>query len=347
GDVSQRMRCETALIKSIFRPKLMVKILEEDPYILMMALVSPSLLFHSFRMHHLDKGIEIWINKDQNVAKIFILLEKLTRKIAVNQILIDQLAMITESSHAFLDVLNDCPQRYLSYKPAKDLLTMYLERAGTNKQLTDNGYMDINDQLYSQMEKIYVSRLKKEWSDLSLWEKSCSTWRLKKFSPSSEMLLRATAVGDTEKSLSTSVSACFSKAQSHLRERRDSLIMRVNDCRSFVVRKIVNTLLRAVHKCYSDIFYLVNVCLVFTMLIGMVKSLSEMVESHKMHKMLVAQHKHLEEQSVIRHLYFMLCDSKGERPTRTEFLERIEQIRPDLLKTAHEIVDITDSVTTQ
>nr|WEI47418.1 polyprotein [Telosma mosaic virus] len=347
GDVQQRMRCETALIKGIFKPKILIQMLENDPYILMMALVSPAILIHTFRMRHLEKGIELWINKDQNVAKIFMLLEKLTRKLVVNDVLMDQLSIISEASNSFLDVLNDCPQRYMSYKPAKDLLMMYLERRDTNKQLTDNGYTDLNAQLYTQMEKIYVTRLKKEWSALSLWEKFSSTWQLKKSSPQSEEKLQTQAVKDTRESSSTFVSACFLKAQTHLRERKESLFRRMDDIKMYIVRKFVNSLLRVVHKCYSDIVYLVNVCIVFSVLLSMVKVLNDMVASIQTKNAIVKLHEIQEKQNAVNAMYRMMCDSRGEKPTVDEFLQKIEEVRPDLLATAKIMASATEDVQTQ
>nr|P0CK08.2 RecName: Full=P3N-PIPO polyprotein; Contains: RecName: Full=P1 proteinase; AltName: Full=N-terminal protein; Contains: RecName: Full=Helper component proteinase; Short=HC-pro; Contains: RecName: Full=Movement protein P3N-PIPO; AltName: Full=Pretty interesting potyviridae ORF; Short=PIPO [Soybean mosaic virus N] len=185
GEVQQRMKCETALITSIFKPKRMIQILENDPYILLMGLVSPSILIHMYRMKHFEKGVELWISKEHSVAKIFIILEQLTKRVAANDVLLEQLEMISETSERFMSILEDCPQAPHSYKTAKDLLTMYIERKASNNQLVENGFVDMNDKLYMAYEKNLLRSLEAGMARIKLVgkifynmaiEKICSTY---------------------------------------------------------------------------------------------------------------------------------------------------------------------------
>nr|QPJ58778.1 polyprotein [Passionfruit Vietnam virus] len=347
GDINNRMNCEFALITSVFKPKRMIKLLEEDPYILLMGLVSPSLLMHTYRMRHLERGIEMWIHKNQSVAKIFILLEQITQKVALNDVLLDQLSVIADSTSQLMEVFQDCPRTYHSYVPARDILTIYLERKEANAQLKNNGFVELNERLYSQLEKMYIDRLKKEWSDLGWLERSCATRRLKKFAPCTEENLRKIVSGDTIGSLNSFVSDCFMKARTHLRERREFLY---NKCESFwrsIVRRIVNCLLSIVHKCYSDIFYLVNVCLVFSLLIQMSSVVSNIVSTMKIEKQMIQKIKTAEEQNTINTMYSMMCKTTEELPSADEFLDHIERVRPDLLPMAKLMAREEEEVSTQ
>nr|URX65488.1 polyprotein [Bean common mosaic virus]URX65490.1 polyprotein [Bean common mosaic virus] len=347
GDPQQRMRCETALITSIFKPKRMLKILNNDPYILLMGLVSPSLLMHLYRMRHIEKAIEMWIQRDQSVGKIFVLLEQLTRKVAVCDVLVDQLDVINNSAGHLLDVLKECPRTMHSYVPASDLLTLYLERQVSNSQLLSNGYADINDLLYVEMEKIYISRLKQEWRALSLLEKSSLTWHLKRFSIATEKgLIKRVTEGRKEFSASF-VSECFTTAKSYLRSRKDMILRACEQLGHSVVRKCVNLVFSIVTRCYSDIVYFVNVVIIFSLLVQMVSTMHNMILSAQQNKAFVKRAERDSKEKSVMHMYDMCCKALGEPPTSDEFLEHLEKVRPDLIPTAQEMMAMTNSVSVQ
>nr|BAM28734.1 polyprotein [East Asian Passiflora virus] len=347
GMVEQRMKCETALISSIFKPKRMIQILEDDPYILLLGMISPSVLIHMYRMRHFEKGVQTWISKNQNVTKIFIIMEQLTKKLAVNDILLDQLQIISGSSGHLLELLVDCPSQSHSYKPALDLLSQFLERDVTNKQLSDNGFVDINENLYVEMEKIYVERLKQEWHALSLLEKSFVTWQLKKFSPVTERSLTEKVAEEKEESSKFFVSACFMNAQSHLRNARISLSRKCEEMYISLIRKCVGVLLRTVHRCYSDILYLINVCIVFSLLVQMSSTLHGVIKRIQVDRAVLHRMKQGEEETTLVHMYELFTKAEGGIPTMASFTEHVKVVRPDLLPTLMKIINQREDVSCQ
>nr|YP_009667134.1 P3N-PIPO [Paris mosaic necrosis virus] len=60
-----------------------------------------------------------------------------------------------------------------------------------------------------------------EWHVLSWWEKCYITWQLKKFTPSTEKFLTRKAALEKGEFSRKFVSACFMKAQTHLKSSRD------------------------------------------------------------------------------------------------------------------------------
>nr|QHB49773.1 polyprotein [Watermelon mosaic virus] len=347
GEVQQRIKCETALIKSIFKPKRMVQILEDDPYILLMGLISPSILIHMYRMKHFEKGIELWISKEHSVAKIFIIMEQLTRKIAANDLLLEQLDIIAGTSQKLMDVLEDCPQSAHSYKTAKDLLTVYIERRASNNQLIENGFVDINDQLYVTHEKIYVDRLKQEWHALSWLEKSSITWQLKRFTPHTEQCLTKKVVEESSAYSRSFVSACFMNAQSHLKNVRNTFFRKCDQAWTASVRAFVRFIIATLHKCYSDIVYLVNICLIFSLLIQMASVLQGIVSTVKKDKAFVHMHKRIEDEQAVVHLYEMCEKMKNKHPSVDEFLNHVKKVRPELLPVAKSMAGQSEDVSAQ
>nr|AMY62772.1 polyprotein [Watermelon mosaic virus] len=347
GVAQQRMKCETALITSIFKPKRMIQILEEDPYILLMGLISPSVLIHMYRMKHFEKGIEMWISKEHSVAKIFIIMEQLTRKIAANDLLLEQLDIIAGTSHKLMDVLEDCPQSAHSYKTAKDLLAMYIERKASNSQLIENGFVDMNDQLYVMHEKIYVDRLKQEWRALSWLEKSSITWQLKRFTPHTEQCLTKKVVEESSAYSRNFVSACFMNAQSHLKNVRNTFFRKCDQAWTASVRGFVRFIIATLHKCYSDIVYLVNICLIFSLLVQMASVLQGIVSTAKRDKAFVHMHKRIEDEQAVVHLYEMCEKIENKHPSVEEFLNHVKKVRPELLPVAKSMAGQSEDVSAQ
>lgn len=347
GGTQQRTKCELALMSGIFKPKRMIMILQNDPYILLMGLISPTILIHMYRMKHLEKGIELWINREQSVAKIFVILEHLTKKIAVCDVLCDQLKVITESSGHLLRVLEDCPTSFHSYKPALDILTLYVEKEQSNKQLVENGFADIHDTLYIAREKIYSEQLQQEWHALSLLEKSYATWQLKKFSCSTEKFLTRRALREKGESSGRFVSACFMNAQTHLRSSVHTTLEKCSDMWYACVRKLLGLLFSTIQKCYSDIVYLVNVVLLFSILVQMVSAMHGIIQSARREKVLLHKIKQEENENTIVNIYKICRQDNKTEPTVTDFLNTIGAMRPDLLDTALQMVKHEENVELQ
>nr|QZM07358.1 polyprotein [Dasheen mosaic virus] len=333
GEAEQRMRCETALIKGIFKPKLMIALLREDPYIALMGLVSPTILFHMYRMRTLEKGIELWINKNQEVGKIFIILEQLVRKMSINDMLLNQLSIITNAAPHLLDVVQNCPKEGHAYKPAIDLLTIFVEHQMSNKALTENGYSDISEQLYSEREKIFVQRLKQEWHALSLLEKCSLTLQQKKFSTLTENYLTAQALNDSKESPKNYMRLCFTTPTKCVQRAKSLCVEKISKLGQTAARRAVSILLGVFNKCYSDIIYLVNVCIIFSLLVQMVGVVRNIVNTARTEKAYIAAIKRQEDENTIVRIYNILSNDGVNKPTKQEFEKQLESLRPDLITT--------------
>ncbi|ANA48365.1 polyprotein [Impatiens flower break virus] len=347
GDAAQRMRCEKALITSIFKPKRMVQLLEEDPYILLMGMISPGVLIHIYRMRHFERAIDIWIKKEQSVAKIFVLLEQLTEKVAVSDILIDQLRIIENASSSLRSVLDNCCHKSHAYKPAQDILTIYLERSASNEQLVNNGYSDLNDKIYIALEKIYIDQLRQEWCALNLLERFSLTWRLKKFSAFTENYLAETNVRDEMQSSRSFVHECFMNAQTHLESSRIALLNKIRETWIYCGRKIFSFIFSAVNRCYGDILYFVNVMLVFSLMVQMTSVMHGIINEARKNKALMHQMTIDQNEKAVVHIYDMCHKMEGNSLTCENFLNHIRSVRPDLEDTAQYMVCGKLSVATQ
>ncbi|BBD74024.1 polyprotein [East Asian Passiflora distortion virus] len=347
GTVDQRMKCEAALIKSIFKPKMMRQILETDPYLLIMGLVSPSILLHMYRLKYYDEGVKLWIHKDQGVARIMLVMEKLTRKVAVNTVLLEQKRMIRDTAKQLYSILNEGTRTMHSFAPAQELLNLYMETADTNEELTRTGYYDINESLDIDYEKMYVRQLEREWRALSLLEKSCLTWQLKRFSMHTEERL-IEAVSKERKGYSgTFVSVCFTTAQTHLKDVQHSVSVQITNITAYIQRKFLSLLFRFVNRCYGDIIYLVNVSIIFSLLIQTAHNLRSMIQGIKDNKVKLAMIEDEHNELTVMRMYNMCAQINDGTPTAQSFLNHVKQVRPDLVPIAESYVMQEEKVATQ
>ncbi|AUP47462.1 polyprotein [Saffron latent virus] len=332
GDVQRKMRCETALFSSIFKPKRMLQILENDPYVLLLGLMSPSVLIHMYRMKHLEKGVELWINQNQSVAKIFLILEQLTKKLVVNEMLLQQLQLISKTAPQVHELFLDCPKHFHSYSMINGYLTTLVDKEETNDILWKSGFHHIHEGLEIAYEKTCVKRLQQEWRALNLLEKSFATWQLKRFSIPTEEYLTKQAVTEKTESSRRFANVCFMTAQSHLRNVQNTILARCDKIRTSVTRSLVNMVVSTIRRCYSDIIYLVNVMLIFSLLVEMVSALRKIIDSVQTakHRAVVLQKQ--ENETTVYNMYRTYVEIRGEKPTKTEFLEYVDEGRPELVQ---------------
>nr|ALX38286.1 polyprotein [Zantedeschia mild mosaic virus] len=341
------MSTEMALIKSIFKPRAMLRILNEEPYLVLMGIISPAILVHMYRLQHLEKGIEIWIQRDQSIAKIFIILEQLTKKVAVSELLTQQLDIINGHVEQLQEVLGECPQDFHSHKEAKGMLDTFVERMSANKELVSNGYFDMNYQLYVEREKMFVQGLQQAWRELKLLEKFSLILQSKKFSPATASTSTQKAKGGKEESSRSLVSVYFTTGVSNLKSLKQSGWTKLEQLWFSCIRTLMGFVCRALRSCYRDFFYVFNLCLIFCVFVQMIGTVKSIMESIKADKALVCAAQMDKHERTLIHMYDIYKESSQETPLFEEFRKHVEMVRPDLVDVLSYMSANEEVVTTQ
>nr|URN82064.1 polyprotein [Ugandan passiflora virus] len=347
GDVQQRIACEKALITSIFKPRRMIQILENDPYILLMGLVSPTLLIHMYRLRHFEKGIEMWIRKEQSVGRIFLVMEQLTKKLVLNDVLLEQLGMISQTSSKILQLLEDCPKHMHSHRIVRDAVQVISETSTANLELNANGYTDINVSLYNELEKIFTNQLKQEWHALSWLEKFSVTWHLKRFSTHTEKHLIERATEGSKEFSEKFVSVCFTTAQTHLRSSRTMFCNKFDSLWRSITRGFIKCILNLFNKCYSDIIFLVNVSIVLSLLIQISSTMVTIVHNIRKDKEHLAILQCEKDEATIMRIYEMYMKKSEGSNNAYDFVQHVEIVRPDLKPLAMTMISDEETVSIQ
>nr|AIN25415.1 polyprotein [Zucchini yellow mosaic virus] len=333
GTPTQRIKLEEQLIKGIFKPKLMMQLLHDDPYILLLGMISPTILVHMYRMRHFERGIEIWIKRDHEIGKIFVILEQLTRKVALAEVLVDQFNLISEASPHLLEIMRGCQDNQRAYVPALDLLTIQVEREFSNKELKTNGYPDLQQTLFDMREKMYAKQLHNSWQELSLLEKSCVTVRLKQFSIFTERNLTQRAKEGKRASSLQFVHECFITTRVHAKSIRDASVRKLNEALVGTCKFFFSCGFKIFARCYSDIIYLVNVCLVFSLVLQMSNTVRSMIAATREEKERAMANKADENERTLMHMYHIFSKKQDDAPIYNDFLEHVRNVRPDLEET--------------
>uniref|UniRef100_A0A481UNV5 Genome polyprotein n=1 Tax=Dasheen mosaic virus TaxID=29271 RepID=A0A481UNV5_9POTV len=330
GESEQRMRCESALIKSIFRPKVDDISFTRGPIHCFDGSCISNFIISFVSMRTIEKGNCCGLTKTKKLEKYLYFLNNLCER-SMNDVLLDQLSIITNAAPHLLDTLQNCPREGHAYKPAHDLLTIFIEHKTTNKALTENGFSDISEQLYCEREKIFVRRLQEERCALSWFERCSLTLRQKRFSKSMEKSLINRA--STDSSASSKITCgCVSQHQPNMYKGQNRCasekFQELGSCSAqsceYFVRRVT---------CYSDILYLVNVCIIFSLLVQMVGVVRNIVNTARTEKAYLAAIKRQEDENTIVRIYNILSNNGVKEPSKSEFEMQLEKLRPDLLKT--------------
>nr|YP_001552424.1 P3 protein [Moroccan watermelon mosaic virus] len=322
------------IIKCVYKQNDMCKLLFDEPYIAVVALHSPAVLIAMFNSGSLEVAIKYWIKRDQEVSEMFAMIETLAQKVSVARSIGDQFKEISINSRAIRQQLEAKIKPWVTYDKALELLNVFENTMLTNESLETLGYRTIEPKLKVAVEKIYTLSLQQAWEELSLREKLRA--RLFSFA-----CLKST----TQYLIPAGL--CASTAVSNLSPR-----LFINDVKEVLLRPVYiakNTVgkacssvgasirsstLRAVNYCFSDLVKLVNVLLVITLLMQVVRHSNSILIEHKQLKQQDMERKTEKEFKELEDLYMQLAFELKDEPTSSEFLKFVEEKRPKPIEPA-------------
>ncbi len=340
----RRERLELQLIKSIFRPKKLIYIIQQDPYVLLMSLVSPSLIINLFNSGALELAMKEWVKKDQPLSLIFSMLSSLAQKLSRADLLVEQYNMIGTMCKQIQEVLyeHDCSEG-TSFE-VRMLLDVIVEKASTDIDLQSAGFFNFNLRLHDLTEKIYRERLDKEWHDLSWFGKySYITFSRKSKPKLAECVPMSKKEGIDDK-YAVSCTWLLGKIKGRLATAHTYTSRKISDTTRWVQKFTVNRAIYIVTRCYKDVLYFANVLVVVAMLATFIKEIHGIVLAHRMLKLQNEIHKRICEDKALREVYDLLSKSQGEVPTKEEFRDALARLNPEMIASFDKLEGDTDIV---
>ncbi|QGZ13061.1 polyprotein [Begonia flower breaking virus] len=341
GSSFRRERLESLLISSIFRPKRMLRLLEDEPYILIMSLVSPKLIIALYNDGALETAMRIWLTRDKSLSLIFSIMMGLAEQASRARFLVEQMQALSAASKQILDIYSTRTHMSIVDYDVKCLLSTLVERSNTDEDLIKNGFYGFNTRLHEMGEKIMQQRLDNAWQELTWLEKLQSiTWSLKHvnfgtlFGQKKEMPGSKGKLSFWQKPLRGIAHGALDTMRTSCGRRICKASRRI---KSMLTSKAVNVL----SSCYKEAFQLVNVLLVFSMILSITRHVQDYVIKNREYALREEEHKASVASMEAEKIFENMEKRNGMPPTCAEFSTELATHHPHILK----YVSLPDSST--
>nr|YP_006405406.1 P3 protein [Basella rugose mosaic virus] len=325
NNLPESERMITTLIKGIYRPKLLVKLIEDDPYVLMMALCSPKLLISLYNNGSLELATQTWIKKDKDVSLIFMQLSDLAKEMSKADLLIEQLKLMSESASRIRELL---PVPIIADKSRiifNEMLTLKSSIFEADEELSRAGFANYQTRLYEAMEKMYQQQLEQEWRDLGWFGKLSLIIFSQRHRPRSTPALPLTRLKGLEDKFAISATWCAGKIKGHLNTVRVCGVNKFKQTVGFVNRVLIDKSVYILTRCMQDVFYFINVAVVAQILISTVYMINRWLHQQKVAQMELEYYKYKNSEAKITMLFNNYQKIHGNAPTRAEFIEFLRE----------------------
>ncbi|QXU69567.1 ORF1 [Iris potyvirus A] len=329
GDVSASASI-SLLIKSVYKPRVMQQIIMSEPYVLIMALVSPSLLIALFNSGSLEMATHIWIRKSQSITQIMMLLSILAAKVSFAKTLRVQLALIEENAGMLLNTIDSTFEPYHSINAAQALLCKLIETRSANEDLVIQGFEAFRKSTLELTEKSYVIQLEDSWGALSWSEKCCVMWHSRKLQRAYSQYKELRNEAGLSARCATSVTASLGIVKHRSEEKLRVLKRRVKDSVRRIIGKVVCKCVNGIKYAFPDILALVNTLIVISLILGISTSLHHIAVGYMQMKQHAQEEEDEKKMRIILRIHAALKMKLGELPTFDEFQEYLDDVNPEL-----------------
>ncbi len=332
------------VIRGIYKPKVMKQIIEEEPFMLILALLSPSVLMSLFSSGSLERATKYWVHKNQTLAQIFVMLSILAMRVSIAKTLQLQTQLLEESASGFLQETDKLFLPYQSINTVNLLLMRMVENRSMNAELDIQGFRAFKEATLELVEKNYVVDLEVEWHDLSYREKFCSTMRSYRLRARYSKYLIQTGTGDLRGKCTTYLRVFFGNQVGRFKNGVNNVKNKCTQKMHSVIGKSVCASYNGIKFLFPEFIYLINTLMACSLLLGLFTSVIHLVTQYRQLKRL--KHQASADSCLKRavEIHKKMClKNKGTHPTEDEFIQELEACDVDALKwfksTSHDWYD--------
>nr|AIB00274.1 polyprotein [Lettuce mosaic virus] len=247
------------LIKAIYRPRMMRSLLTEEPYLLILSIVSPGVLMALYNSGSLERTMHEFLQTDHKLSAIAQILKHLAKKVSLARTLTVQNAILEDGAGSLNEILDAPAGRSLSYRLAKQTVEVMMARSDMDKELVNVGFSVLRDQKNELIEKSYLMDLEDSWHALPLCGKLSAMRASRRWRDTSTPEVTPTGAADLKGRYSISVGSVSKSAISHLKGICSGAVKRVRDKWVGVQVQGVKWLAKSVHYMIPELTNMVNV----------------------------------------------------------------------------------------
>nr|QDA01852.2 polyprotein [Alstroemeria mosaic virus] len=331
GAEMSECRALALLVKNIFKPKRMRELLLDEPYIMLLSLVSPSILLAMYNNGAFEAAVKMWITEKQSIAMIATMLSALAEKVSVAESLVAQKYVIETSAANLYDATFDGFNMYLTYRTALNLLDRLKCRAESDHMLQNNGFQNCENQVLTLMEKSYQNHLDDSWRALTWREKLHAIWHSHQLRRYSIKPLSLAIKPDSTGLWDISPRALLVRNFDRLRQRKR---LCAEAAKEYIQKKLVNCSLFFIRRTFlrmPDIGVLVNTACILSSLLTAAAMLQAIVREFQASKIKLNKLTQEENEKICLEIYANLERKLGREFTWEEFLEYVKTVNPQLV----------------
>nr|AWJ64349.1 MAG: polyprotein [Ornithogalum virus 3] len=170
------------LVRAVYRPNELKQLLVDEPYILILALLSPRILRAMTDGGAFEYAIDHWIDHNQTVAGILSQMRILAQRCSVARTLYQQQLCIEKEAHKLFQLVQGCSHFSESKLLVLAQLDLISRRYLTDLQLAAGGFLTDDDYLLASVEKNYDAMLTDSWTGLTFSERLHYVLHARKYS---------------------------------------------------------------------------------------------------------------------------------------------------------------------
>nr|AWJ58395.1 polyprotein [Plum pox virus] len=326
------------LIRSIYKPQVMEQVLKEEPYLLLMSVLSPGVLMALFNSGSLEKATQYWITRSHSLAAITSMLSALAAKVSLASTLNAQMSVIDEHAAVLCDSVFDGTKPYASYMMAVKTLERMKARTESDHTLNDLGFSVLRQATPHLVEKSYLQELEQAWRELSWSERFSAileSQRWRKHIPKPFIPKDAADLGGRyDISVRSLLGSQYKRLKDAVRRKRDDVVCYTHQSMGKLFCKAIGistSFLPSTLKMF-------DMLIIFGLLLSIGATCNSMINEHKHLKQVAADREDKKRFKRLQVLYTRLSEKIGCTPTADEFLEYVQGENPDLLKYAEDLI---------
>nr|BDC33800.1 polyprotein [Vallota mosaic virus] len=317
------------LIRGIYRPHMMQQILLDEPCILALAILSPSVLIALFNSGSLDRAASIWMGKQDSIVRMVAILEMLTKKVSTSRLLVEQRQVLEMHARPVFEEVFSGFKIQASYNLVLDALQVVIAMQEADERLTHFGFLTHDMRTIEIFEKNYQIELQASWNDLSWREKFSTSWSWSraqyKLKVSYNPIDQGVSKGVCAKSLQQYVGCAKEKSLLI----RDGCLFKI---KLFLRRARVGcarVLFSIVRASLPDLLKAVNLLMIVAILLGIINQVYEWLLIHQRYKRTKILERNAQLDEMISTVYESMCKD-AERPTESEFEDKLSSLGIDV-----------------
>nr|BCJ04104.1 polyprotein [Pleioblastus mosaic virus] len=155
------------LIKGIFDEKKLLSIIEEDPFLLILAIESPCVLINMYNNGNFEKAMQYYSTRNMGYVNIFAAMESFAKKVSAADIFAEQLQVMESAAAGIYAKLSVAGTNNPTARYIKHHLMVMMNRADMNQELRAEGHTIFDSRAYEIIEKKYIKDIELAWTELS------------------------------------------------------------------------------------------------------------------------------------------------------------------------------------